>query len=194
MPLRPRENNIIMKHCTAKTLGWKIIKSQTAAWIIIVVVVCRLWLTRLLKRKQGVLTWVAAMKTFHSPTQLCGHPHVRVPLPFTSFVKTAFGSTDSAVHNTTRNTSFFSFFFCSFPPFLRRQYQQQTQRNTVMTSVVRQVSQLCLHVDHVSTSKSSLLAAFSKRKDVELISGEAPARTSYLRYDLHACFYPMIVD
>lgn len=63
-----------------------------------------------------------------------------------------------------------------------------------MTSVVRQVSQLCLHVDHVSTSKSSLLAAFSKRKDVELISGEAPARTSYLRYDLHACFYPMIVD
>lgn len=89
---------------------------------------------------------------------------------------------------------FFSFFFCSFPPFLRRQYQQQTQRNTVMTSVVRQVSQLCLHVDHVSTSKSSLLAAFSKRKDVELISGEAPARTSYLRYDLHACFYPMIVD
>lgn len=59
-----------------------------------------------------------------------------------------------------------------------------------MTSVVRQVSQLCLHVDHVSTSKSSLLAAFSKRKDVELISGEAPARTSYLRYDLHACFLP----
>lgn len=70
---------------------------------------CRLWLTWLLKRKQGVLTWVAAMKTFHSPTQLCGHPHVHVPLPFTSFVTTAFGSTDSAVHNTTRNTSFFFF-------------------------------------------------------------------------------------
>lgn len=193
MPLRPRENNIIMKHCTAKTLGWKIIKSQTAAWIIIVVVVCRLWLTWLLKRKQGVLTWVAAMKTFHSPTQLCGHPHVHVPLPFTSFVTTAFGSTDSAVHNTTRNTSFFLFSFVPFHRFYEDNINNKP-KGTQWWHLWWGRSASFVYMSTMCRRQSHLLAAFSKRKDVELISGEAPARTSYLRYDLHACFYPMIVD